>query len=134
MIKIDGYLMLLGENFSPSQLERFFEIRFDRKNEKGEIASKGRYIGRAVPHGSAEYHFSVEPKNRDMFSLDDKLVMILDQIDLLKNEYGISEISVYWNVAYRGQCNLEISVGLMNRMARYGIPMLVTCYKDEELE
>jgi hypothetical protein len=46
MIDIYAHCSLYGEEFSPTLAERESGVRFERKNEPGELGTIGRYRGK----------------------------------------------------------------------------------------
>jgi hypothetical protein len=127
MVEIGGYCHLHGDTFSPSKVEAEFGVRFQSKNEPGEIGTTGRYRGKPVPYGSACYVFGND-RSEKAFRIDPPL------IDLLRNrqrlqEAGVTDVSLHFDVAYTDQCNFEMDPAFLKAAAELDLPVTITCYQ-----
>jgi len=122
---------LWGEAFSPSTAEKQTGIVFDAKNEPGEIARSGRYRNQPTPHGSATIKFEDDLSSCDPLTTQ-SLNVLAESIPAFR-EAGATTIVIHCDVAYRDQCNLEMSPGFLAAIARLGVPLTLTCYQDDNL-
>ena len=125
--EIEGYCRLWGDNFSPLAIEEKTGIKFDRKNEPGEIGKIGRYKGTSIPFGNAEIDFSETGTSTDLLSPD---APILDTIEKHRSSFlaaGATEIILIINVFYKEQCNLEQSHQLLKRLAGLEVDLSISC-------
>ena len=128
---ISASILIHGERFSPNQAEKITGLELQDKMEVGDIASKGRYKGKAIPYGSG---LLVPPKHIDMFDRMMWLVKALDgKIDQLK-EIGADEPNIHIGYFYKNQCNLVLSKEELTALAKLEIDFSFSCYdvSDEE--
>lgn len=114
--------ILMGENFSPSAVEKSINVFFHEKNEKGEIAKIGRFNGRSFPYGSCIM--------RDQHYKELVIEFLENNMGKLK-EYGVDNISLRLDVSYDSQCNFELDSNFLSRIAKLSIPLSVSCYKND---
>ena len=139
MIKPSAFLLVVGEEFSPSKAEGILNLTLGPlKNEPGELGSRGKYKGKPTPFGSAtiEYEWTVSdpvfqenfpdllPSNLDLFTVP-------NFVDVLR-DCGAINITLYVNVGYDTQCNMELSSQLLSALGKLGIVVAITCYQLDE--
>lgn len=122
---------LWGERFSPGAVERETGIVFDRKNERGDIGTIGRYRGQPLPYGGATLVLREGGERGEMVP-PKAIRLIARNLDIFR-QAGATEIQIDVVVAYGGQCNLQMSPGLLRDLAALGIPFTLSCYEDEDL-
>jgi len=80
MIAIYPAGLLWGDHFSPAEAERKTRIMLFEKNEPGEIGTRGRYIGKPIPYGSAEIELcDPEEGIQGNLTFEDPLIQTLIQ-------------------------------------------------------
>lgn len=133
MRTIIGYVSLYGEHFSPSQAEKISGITFDEKKARGDIGIRGKYKGLPTPYGSASINFEHPGGDADLLPANLPLLDILEQFIPSFQSVGAEEITIFVNVFYTAQCNLELSPELLRRLAGLGIPLCIsTVYEGPE--
>lgn len=113
--------ILIGENFSPSALEKSMNIFFHQKNEKGEIATIGRFKGRPLPYGSCVV---CDESNQEIV-----MDFLEKNLDILKKN-GIDNIFLRLDVIYESQCNFELDPNFLSRIVKFSIPLSISCYEN----
>jgi hypothetical protein len=117
MIKPDAFLLVTGDEFSPSKAEALLNLDFgSTKNEPGDLGVKGKYKDRPKPYGSATINYSwldcsagLEMGIPDLLPPNLDLFLIPNFIGTLRN-CGGTDITLYINVGYDSQCNMELSL------------------------
>lgn len=128
-IEIEGYCRIVGDKFSPELAEKKTGIRFDRKNEVGEIGTIGRYKGSPIPFGYAEIDFVEKGSSADLISPDAPILDMLEEYQSCFLAAGATEIDLNIDVFYKDQCNLEQSHKLLKRLAILGVDLSISCQK-----
>ena len=131
-MKIDCHCLLQGEDFSPSTVEKQTSLVFHKKNEPSEKGSIGRYRNRPIPYGSAELKFEADSITPDMLSPKSHSLTVLRKNIKLFRDAGATMIVLHFDVAYEGQCNIEISPDLLSKLAELGIPVTISCFEDNQ--
>lgn len=132
MVRLYPSCWLWGEAFSPSAVEKRTGIVFDTKNERDEIGRSGRYRNQPTPYGSATIKFEDDLSSCDPLS-SQSLNVLAENIPVFRDA-GATTIVIHCDVAYRHQCNLEMSPGFLAAIASLGVPFTLSCYQDERLE
>lgn len=129
MIKINATLLICGDNFSPSMMEKNSEIIFSKKNEPCSVGDIGRYKDKPIPYGSAEIiSEQIEVEENEISFLN----KVLQCIRYLKSSNV--EIILHYDIAYSNQCNIEFKSEILKKIADFNIPFTITCYEDNSLE
>jgi hypothetical protein len=105
-------------------IESQTDLNFENKNEVGEIGKFGKYKGRPVPYGSAEF---------STFDAD-KLAIILDENIKKLRLYHAETIVLHLDVYHDGQCNIELSRDFIKKISDIQIPLTISCYATDEEE
>lgn len=130
-MKIFGYLSFWGKNFSPSRARTETSVTFTKENEVGEIGKSGKYKLKPYDYGSASIDFEWNDN-------DGSFLVPIELLNLLKlhkekfHTLGAEEIQIFVTIAYQNQCNLEFDPAFMKAVADLGIPLLLSCYEDNE--
>ena len=133
MIKPSAVLLVRGDNFSPGKAESLLHIDFGpEKNEPGDIGVRGKHKDQPCPYGSATIHYTdvdcladLKNNNPDLLPHNLSLFVIPDFIKTLRDCEG-TNITLYVNVGYESQCNLELSPQLWF-VGQLIIPVGITC-------
>lgn len=119
-------LRAAGDAFSPAAAEVRCGLRFTEKGERGETAATGRYRGRPLPYGWAELR-----------SPDDTgggpgapFVRAASALAVASAESGATECALHIDVAFREQCNFEMSRESIAALAEIGVPVTISCFQD----
>lgn len=129
--EISVSILFQGETFSPKMAEEITGFNFEDKNEAGDVATRGRYKGKALPYGSARL---IPPKH---IQIHDKILWLAKalngKIDLLQ-AMGADEPYIYIGYFYKNQCNLSLSKEELVAIAQLNIEFCFSCYdvSDEE--
>jgi hypothetical protein len=126
MRTIEGYVHFYGELFSPSEAEKISGVTFDEKKERGDIGIRGKYKGVPIPYGSAYINFEHPGGDPDLLPVDMPLLNILERFIPPFRAIGAEDISLWVNVFYTSQCNLELSPELLQKLAGLGIPLCIS--------
>jgi hypothetical protein len=132
MIKTTLVLCASGSTFSPAAAEERAGVSFSRKNEHGDLGVIGRYKGQAIPYGSADL-FDME-NGTDLAAPRAQFFDAIERAVPECEAAGATSIVLHINVAFSGQCNIEMSPGFIASVARLGIPLTLTCFEDETRE
>jgi hypothetical protein len=128
MVKAFPYIALFGDSFSPAKMEQETGLKFNKKNEVGDIGQRGRFKGKPYSFGHAILEAPEEIENWE------KLAWLLDRILPYKdalNRFGVTDGKVHVTYAYDSQCNLEYEPEIMEKIAKLGLVFTITCYQDE---
>jgi hypothetical protein len=128
MVKAFPFIALFGDSFSPTKIERETGLKFNKKNEVGDIGQRGRFKGKPYPFGHAILEAPEEIENGE------KLAWLLDKILPYKevlNRLGVTHGKVHITYAYDSQCNLEYEPQIMEKITKLGFIFTITCYQDE---
>jgi hypothetical protein len=131
VLSVTARLMVWGESFSPSSVERIAGTTFSSKNEPGEVGAKGRYAGLPRPYGSAELLMPAVPVDSAGGTRELLYITWLKQVRNLVQrckDAGASSVELHVDVSYDGQCNLTFEVGELAALAELEIPLTITCY------
>lgn len=124
MIEFKEYtLTISGERFSPKNMEMKCGIKFDKKNEKGEIGKIGRYKNEVIPFGYGRKDTNEE-----------KLGVVIDSIEeYIKNKElsGIEDINILLNIEWSSQCNFEINNKIIEKIIKLNVPLSITCFEKD---
>ncbi|MCB9061886.1 MAG: hypothetical protein H6622_10220 [Halobacteriovoraceae bacterium] len=128
-------LSIYGDSFSPSKIKESEDLKFDNKNEVGDIGKRGRYKGKPIPYGGAslyiEKKFPVKEKDGDELIPSSFLDLIENNMDSFKNAGG-TDIELRLSIFWKDQCNFDFSPDLIKRIGNLNIPFLISCYDDDE--
>ncbi|WP_437576740.1 hypothetical protein [Sorangium sp. So ce887] len=130
-IRVEGYWVASGMRFSPGAVECAAQVPFSEKIEPGEIVSRGRYRGRPSLEGWGKYDFSVPPDDADLLSSKSEFLATLERCIPVYKAAGAQEIVLHFDVSYAGQCNLQLTVPLIRRLAELGVDVTITCFAIE---
>jgi len=142
MIEIRTFLTAQGAGFSPAKVRAELGVDLGSgAHEPGALATKGRYRGRPFPYGSLvlDVDLTVEESGgaeggSEADLLSPNLVGRFRRSELIPalRRHGATEVQLWVNVAYREQCNLELSPLLLAELANLGVHVLVSCFEVED--
>lgn len=124
--KISGYCLFWGEHFYPSKAEQTTGVHFDEMNEPGELGVTGRYKNKPTPYGSASINFLHTGNTPDILPVDINIINILSDNLSAFRRAGADEITLYINVYYTEQCNMQLSPELLQVLAKLNIPVAIS--------
>lgn len=127
-IRVEGYWIVSGTQFSPGAAERATNVFFSQKTEPGELCAHGRYRGRPAPAGWGKCDFSVPPDDADLITANSEVLAMLERCVPEYRTAGAQEIVIHFNVAYANQCNLQLTAPLIHRLAALGVDVTLTCF------
>ena len=133
MISVSAVLHVYGQDFSPSLAESMlgYALGSDKKEPipggSGELSDQGSAIIRYDWNGSLEPSFE-----KGVADLLPPSLPIFEEKELVATlrKCGAEEFTLYVNVAYEDQCNLELSPSLLAALAELGVTLAITCYDD----
>ena len=132
VFKIEGYCLFIGKHFSPLQVEKTTGLSFDEQNESGELGTTGRYKDSPLPYGSACINFSHPGTTPDLLPADINLINILSKYMTEIRAAGADEITLYVNVYYTAQCNIQLSPELLKILAGLNITIAISAINAEQ--
>lgn len=115
-----------GEAFSPAGAEARCGLRFTGKGERGETTPTGRYRGRPLPYGWAELR-----SGDDTGGPGAPFVRAASALAAASAASGATECVLHIDVAFREQCNFEISRESLAVLAELGLPVTISCFQGE---
>ncbi len=115
-------LIVLGDTFSPSSVEKELAVDFYTKNEVGDIARLGKNRGKPLSYGSGTIEYDLE---------DDEPLPITPELISILRSHGAKEITVIVNVEHGKQCNFEFSAKMLAALAALGITVGISCYERD---
>lgn len=127
LVHLDYTLRASGETFSPTAAEARSGIQFSAKGEPGETATTGRYRGQPRPYGWAELR---SPSDVDG-GPGAPFLQAASALVAASTAFGASECTLHIDVAFREQCNFEMSCAAIVGLAKLGLPVTVSCFQDE---
>ena len=127
-MNIFGNISFWGSNFSPRQATDESGISFTEQTEVGEIGTQGKYNAKPFDYGAAHINFK-SGDDRDSFLVPLEVLNLVKMHKETLKRLGAEEISITVNIAYQGQCNLELSPAFMKMVSDLGVPLLMTCYE-----
>ncbi len=137
MIRLYADGVFSGDTFSPRLAEQKTGLKFSTKNEPGEIALIGRYMGQPRPYGmailKAPFDSATKPRSQPPEEwIADALAQHIHDI----RSCGATEIHVNIVVAWKDQCNIGLSATFISKIGQLNIPVALSCYeaKEEEVE
>lgn len=119
--------ILIGDNFSPKKLEKNTDLNLFNKNEKNDIATKGRFKGNKTPYGSAEIEIIII--NDFQSDLHNLLDLLGENINSIQKS-DCDDIYITLNVEYEDQCNLEFENELLKKIVNLNVSFSVSCFKN----
>ncbi|GAB7128661.1 hypothetical protein JCM19000A_31690 [Silvimonas sp. JCM 19000] len=121
MINMYATLMISGEKFVPEDILHLVESGDDVNiRKKGALGSRGRYKFKPFPKSS--------------FHLTGDLLRVLDFIENINEiDVELDKKIIHITVAYKNQCNFELSPEILFRLSRLELPFGITCYEDQNL-
>src|ERR1043166_7495069 len=125
MVDLFPYLVLWGERFSPRRAEELTGLTLSKKDEPGEIASRGRHKGQPRPYGAADIEVSKDVASNHR--LESLLELAGPHLETLRKA-GVSSCHVHVDVRYWDQCNLEFEPEVIARIAALGLAFTISCY------
>jgi len=121
MRTIESETHLWGEDFSPKLLRSIENIEFRGQHELGEIMTRGRYKGRAVPYGSCQL---LVPKYVD---ITDSIFWMAEFIFLHKEKFekaGATDIALW--IFWKGiQGNMAFTAKEIKMIAKTNVPLCI---------
>ena len=123
--EISVSILFQGETFSPKLAEEITGFDFEDKNEVGDIGTRGRYKGKAIPYGSAQI---TPPKHIEMH---DRILWLAKALDGKVDQFqamGSDEPYIYIGYFYKNQCNLSLSKEELAAIAKLNIEFCFSCY------
>ena len=140
MSGVTATLSISGESFSPKAAgERLGLSLGPDSNEPGELGTMGKYKGKPTPYGSASFKCTVEladggafePVCADLLPTSLAFFERSDFIPALK-ACGATDITLFVDVTWKDQCNLELSPTLLGALAKLGVVLAISCYEDDD--
>ena len=123
------YIALQGDRFSPAEAEQATGLKLSDKKEVGQLGDRGRYKGQPVPYGAARL---IAPE--DVLPYE-KLTWVLDaalpHIAALR-KLGAERAEVWIVEHFDGQMNMSYEPAELEKLARLGFPLCVSCYEVEQ--
>jgi hypothetical protein len=123
-----AYCIIIGDYFSPAKVEKITGLRFNSKNERGDISKTGRYKNKALPYGSAV--LESDPNDDYVIQSHNILDLLLIHIDRIRDG-GATDIIFHISYMYEMQCNMEFDVDFIMKLEKLRIPLNVSCYEAE---
>jgi hypothetical protein len=127
VVRLTYTLRASGDAFSPTDAEARCGHPFTEKHERGETATTGRYRGRALPYGWAELRSAEEASGGP----NSPFVHAAEALAAASAVSGATECTLHIDVAFRDQCNLELSRETIATLAKLGLPVTVSCFPEE---
>ena len=124
MIKISYSLFISGVNFSPSNAETQYNIKFTDKAEKGDPAPGGR--SRGYGYGIVKFYISSQFTIINFVETVRPILEILNRMDTVDMELAV-------DVYHDGQCNYEYSSDDLRALSSLGISCTFCIYHDETI-
>ncbi|GAB7125749.1 hypothetical protein JCM19000A_02560 [Silvimonas sp. JCM 19000] len=121
MNRIYATLILSGQHFSPENILHLIKPGDETVvRKKGTLGSTGRYKLKPLPESS--------------FHLTGDLLRVLDFVESINAiDRELDDKIIYITVAYKDQCNIELSPEVLLRLSRLELPFGITCYEDQDL-
>jgi hypothetical protein len=132
MIWIEARCTFWGETFSPRVASELTSLSFAEKNERGEIAVAGRYKGQALPYGSSTLLPPQQLTPNNAYFGIEWLAGVLARHQGAFESAGASQFVLRIDVYHDGQCNLEFTPSLIQKLAGSPAPVALSCYEDSE--
>lgn len=131
MYETDYYFTLSGQKFSPNEFEQELNVKLEEKIEPGEICKFGRYKNKVSANGMAVLRLSSDEVGN--FAETDILTSPILKIFMVNRKkiekIGIENIIFHINIAYKDQCNLELSNIFLKKLYELKVPVTITCYE-----
>jgi hypothetical protein len=134
MYETDYYFILSGPNFSPCDLEQLLKVKLEEKIEPGEICKFGRYKNKLSPGGRAILRL-VSDKVGNVTETDILTSSILKEFVINRKKIekiGVEDMIFHIDIAYKDQCNIEISNVLLKKLYELNVPVTITCYESDK--
>jgi hypothetical protein len=141
MLEVSVALVAQGKTFSPRKAGAELGIDLSGTGEEpGSICMTGKFKGRPIPFGSTILHLPLTPEIEQSNELDAMADLLPPNLILFRRaeivptlrRHGATEIRLQVVVAYREQCNMEMSSTLIAALAGLGVPVVISCFDAEE--
>jgi hypothetical protein len=129
MVKTFVSFLAVGDRFSPKLSESLTKLEFQKKMEKGELATYDGYKGRLYPHGSASLEFSSPSGLSDPTFLT-WLGRIKDHLEDFTNA-GATDMYLMINIGYIRECKLKIEAPVVKALANLGLGAGLTFFETD---
>lgn len=129
MIRASVSLRAWGGTFSPQEAERRSGVLFSEKQERGDIGGRGRFRGQPLPYGNAALRGPTE--EMDLSLPDAEYFRAATALARVCEVSGAEIVVLHMTVAYKDQCNLEMSPAFVAALAGVGVPFTMSCYEDK---
>lgn len=128
-------LSLRGTLFSPSAFASKTGATLVGAREPGEIAVRGRFAGQKTPFGAADVPVATSAATTgDLLAFSDEDAEKLQLHIQIARTLGAEDVVLHADLAHEGQCNLEFSPGLLQRLDRFGVPLTVSCFPHDDIQ
>lgn len=132
MITIEADCEISGAAFSPARARELTGLRLPNGSEPGAPSKKPARPRREA--GYARLNLEAEGIDPGDAEVEEALLSLVEEYASLLREAGAEEFQMWLYVDYQGQCNMEFSPEYLGRLARMGMPLLISCYQGSEDE
>ena len=130
MTKIEAYIELWGETFTPSKCSNSSKVVFYKYNNPGDIAKTGKHKNQEYPYGAATIHNS-----DSSLSEVEKILWVFEQYKQVKDTTEFSKIEmrrVHFLLLYNQQCNVEIPIEILSKLAELDIELTISAEENND--
>lgn len=132
MVRAKVSCSIIGENFSPSNLEKKIKYIFNDKNEVGDIGSKGRYKDKPIPYGSVDVYPPDEFLSENEITQLEWIIEFLEKNKEQISKSKIDDVRIMVSIFYETQCNLSFDSDLLKRISELKLDLNISCYNSLE--
>jgi hypothetical protein len=135
IVKETAVLMMWGPDFSPAAAAAQLGLKFSESHERGEIGNRGRYRGQPIPYGAASIVVESIPSADAPAGELEGAALLADQVGKslgALRALGADETTLQVNICFDAQCNFVILPETLNRIARMGIGLSISCYSNDQ--
>lgn len=130
MDRIEPYIELWGESFTPSQVDKENGSIFSESQNPGEIGFKGKYRDKPIPFGSATIsikHLSISGNEK----IKEVCTLYLQNAEKIKAS-GCTDIYLHLSFFSASQNNFELSEGDISLISKLNCPVTISFIHEEE--